>query len=57
MFAISEDSARFDGSIPGMYDRYLGAVLFEPHAADIVGRVANPIQVPLRAHVVTAIKS
>lgn len=41
MFAISEDSARFDGSIPEMYDRYLGTLLFEPYAADIAQRVAK----------------
>lgn len=41
MFSISEDSTRFDGSIPEMYDRHLGALLFEAHAADIAERVAN----------------
>ena len=41
MFSISEESARFDGSIPEMYDRYLGALLFEPYAADIAERVAK----------------
>jgi ubiquinone/menaquinone biosynthesis C-methylase UbiE len=41
MFSISEESARFDGSIPEMYDRYLGALLFEPHAAEIAERVAK----------------
>jgi ubiquinone/menaquinone biosynthesis C-methylase UbiE len=41
MFSIAEDSARFDGSIPEMYDRHLGALLFEPHAADIAERVAR----------------
>jgi ubiquinone/menaquinone biosynthesis C-methylase UbiE len=41
MFSISEDNARFDGSIPEMYDRYLGALLFEPHAAEIAERVAK----------------
>jgi ubiquinone/menaquinone biosynthesis C-methylase UbiE len=39
--AISGESARFDGSIPEMYDQHLGALLFEPHAADIAARVAN----------------
>ena len=41
MFSIAEDSARFDGSIPEIYDRYLGALLFEPHAADIAERIAK----------------
>jgi len=41
MFSIAEESARFDGSIPEMYDRYLGTLLFEPHAADIAERVAR----------------
>jgi len=41
MFSIFEESARFDGSIPEMYDRHLGALLFEPHAADIAKRVAT----------------
>ena len=41
MFSISEDNARFDGSIPEMYDRFLGALLFEPHAADIAERIAK----------------
>jgi ubiquinone/menaquinone biosynthesis C-methylase UbiE len=41
MISIAEESARFDGSIPEMYDRHLGALLFEPHAADIAERVAK----------------
>jgi ubiquinone/menaquinone biosynthesis C-methylase UbiE len=41
MFSIAEESARFDGSIPEMYDRYLGTLLFEPHAVDIAERVAK----------------
>jgi ubiquinone/menaquinone biosynthesis C-methylase UbiE len=38
---VSKESTRFDGSIPEMYDRHLGALLFEPYAADIAGRVAK----------------
>ena len=38
---VSEESTRFDGSIPEMYDRHLGALLFEPYAADIADRVAK----------------
>ena len=29
----------FTGSIPALYDRYLGPVLFEPYAADLVARL------------------
>jgi ubiquinone/menaquinone biosynthesis C-methylase UbiE len=29
----------FEGSIPALYDRHLGPVLFEPYAADLVRRV------------------
>lgn len=32
----------FVGSIPENYDRYLGSVLFEPYAADLVKRVRVP---------------
>jgi len=32
-------AAEFTGSIPTTYDRYLGPVLFEPFAADLVGRI------------------
>jgi SAM-dependent methyltransferase len=35
-----EDNARFQGSIPELYDRYLGPVIFEPYAADLARRVA-----------------
>jgi ubiquinone/menaquinone biosynthesis C-methylase UbiE len=38
---VSEQSTRFDGSIPEMYDRYLGPLLFEPYASDIADRVAE----------------
>jgi len=31
----------FTGSIPSFYDRCLGPVLFEPYAADLVGRVQS----------------
>ncbi len=30
---------RFDGSIPELYDRHLGPVLFEPHARDLASRL------------------
>jgi ubiquinone/menaquinone biosynthesis C-methylase UbiE len=32
---------RFDGSIPEVYDRHLGPLLFEPYAAEIADRVAK----------------
>src|SRR2546430_15615799 len=31
----------FTGSIPSFYDRCLGPVLFEPYAADLMGRVQS----------------
>ena len=31
----------FSDSIPGLYDRHLGPVLFEPYAADLVGRLPD----------------
>jgi ubiquinone/menaquinone biosynthesis C-methylase UbiE len=36
---MEEKNARFDGSIPENYDRYLGAVLFEPYAVDLAARL------------------
>ena len=39
--AVSERSSRFDGSIPEMYDRYLGPLLFEPFAAEMADRIAT----------------
>ena len=35
-------NAAFVGSIPENYDRYLGPVLFEPYAADLVARLNLP---------------
>jgi len=37
---MAEINLSFSGSIPQMYDRYLGPVLFEPYAADLARRVA-----------------
>ena len=31
----------FQGAIPGNYDRYLGPVIFEPWAEDLVARLAG----------------
>lgn len=36
---MSEANARFLGSIPELYDRHLGPVIFEPYAADLARRV------------------
>lgn len=41
----------FAGSIPALYDRYLGPLLFEPYAADLVARLAD---VPIGALLETA---
>ena len=38
---MAEINISFSGSIPQMYDRYLGPVLFEPYAADLARRVAT----------------
>jgi ubiquinone/menaquinone biosynthesis C-methylase UbiE len=39
--SIAEKDVRFDGSIPEIYDRHLGTLLFEPYAADIADRIAK----------------
>jgi len=36
---MPEANATFDGLIPEVYDNHLGAVLFEPYAADLVNRL------------------
>ncbi len=36
---MAEPNAAFTGSIPENYDRYLGPVLFEPYAKDLVARL------------------
>jgi len=36
---MSDTSARFTGSIPQIYDRHLGPVVFEPYAMDLARRV------------------
>lgn len=35
-------AAKFIGTIPEVYDRYLGPVLFEPHALDLAARLDAP---------------
>jgi SAM-dependent methyltransferase len=39
---MTNPNARFDGSIPGIYDRHLGPFLFEPYARDLVSRLPVP---------------
>ena len=36
---MSEANARFQGTIPELYDRHLGPVIFEPYAADLARRM------------------
>ena len=36
---MTEEHARFAGSIPAAYDRYLGPVLFQPYAEDLAARL------------------
>jgi SAM-dependent methyltransferase len=38
---VSGSAAEFSGSVPGFYDRYLGPVLFEPYARDLVSRLPS----------------
>ena len=37
---MTDKDARFHGSIPELYDRHLGPVIFEPYAEDLARRVA-----------------
>jgi SAM-dependent methyltransferase len=39
---MTDPNARFDGSIPRIYDRHLGPLLFEPFAQDLVRRLPVP---------------
>jgi ubiquinone/menaquinone biosynthesis C-methylase UbiE len=38
---MAQSDTVFAGSIPALYDRYLGPLIFEPYAADLAGRVAS----------------
>jgi ubiquinone/menaquinone biosynthesis C-methylase UbiE len=38
---MSTTDKAFTGSIPALYDRYLGPLLFEPYATDISGRLSK----------------
>jgi len=44
---MTETNARFEGSIPEIYDRHLGPVIFEPYAVDLARRVAAPVEGPV----------
>jgi ubiquinone/menaquinone biosynthesis C-methylase UbiE len=39
---MKDENAQFAGSIPAAYDRYLGPVLFQPYAEDLVARLQVP---------------
>ncbi|HEY6046115.1 MAG TPA: methyltransferase domain-containing protein [Pyrinomonadaceae bacterium] len=39
---MTTNNAAFVGSIPENYDRYLGPVMFDPYAADLVARIDVP---------------
>jgi ubiquinone/menaquinone biosynthesis C-methylase UbiE len=39
---MKDEHAQFAGSIPAAYDRYLGHVLFQPYAEDLVARLEVP---------------
>ena len=38
---MTSGDAAFAGSIPALYDRYLGPLLFEPYAADLASRLSD----------------
>ncbi|HEX8489656.1 MAG TPA: class I SAM-dependent methyltransferase, partial [Chthoniobacterales bacterium] len=39
---MKDEHAQFGGSIPAAYDRYLGPVLFQTYAEDLVARLQVP---------------
>jgi len=39
---MADQNVQFTGSVPAAYDRYLGPMLFEPYAADLVARLQLP---------------
>jgi hypothetical protein len=41
-----ETDRQFAGSIPETYDRYLGPLLFEPYARDLVAPTGPPNLLP-----------
>jgi len=38
---MTDHNVQFTGSIPAAYDRYLGPLLFEPYAAELVDRLGS----------------
>lgn len=38
---MSHEDSKFAGSIPALYDRYLGPLIFEPYAADLAQRLSG----------------
>ncbi len=38
-----DHASAFTGSIPELYERHLGPVLFEPYAVDLAGRIKGPV--------------
>lgn len=39
---MKDPNADFSGAIPAAYDRYLGAMLFQPYAEDLAARLQVP---------------
>jgi hypothetical protein len=37
---VTKDDTVFSGSIPSLYDRYLGPLIFEPYAEDLAHRLS-----------------
>jgi ubiquinone/menaquinone biosynthesis C-methylase UbiE len=40
--SVKDTNAQFAGSIPALYDKHKGPVIFEPYAENLVGRVTVP---------------
>lgn len=38
---MADSDTEFEGSIPALYDRYLGPLIFEPYAIDLAGRCSD----------------
>lgn len=56
---MADQNVQFTGSVPAAYDRYLGPMLFEPYAADLVGRLqlstaANVLELAAGSGILTA---
>ena len=44
---MTDADSAFAGSIPALYDRFLGPLIFEPYAADLAARLADLREGPL----------